>query len=87
MSSRPDGGRQAVVYPLGTGEIVAVDEALKEAGFTVGIGVNPSAVRVITSRGSVSSPATDPQAINAQARQLRSIVSARPALSDARLSA
>lgn len=36
-----------------------VDDALKEAGFAVRIGVNPSAVRVIYEPASVSSPGTD----------------------------
>jgi putative intracellular protease/amidase len=62
-----------------------VDEALKEAGFTLRTGLNPAAVKLLYEPAVGLLTGNGPQTIDAQARTLRSIVSTRPALRDARL--
>ena len=61
-----------------------VDEALKEAGFMVRIAVNPSAVKLIYEPAVRLLTGNGPQAIDAQARKIRSIVPASPALNEGR---
>jgi hypothetical protein len=64
-----------------------VDQALKEAGFTVRTTLNPGAVKLIHEPAVHLLTGNGPQAIDAQARKIRSILSTRRVHDDARLSA
>lgn len=64
-----------------------VDEALKAAGFALRTGLNPSAVKLLYEPAVGLLTGNGPQTIDAQARKIRSILSTRPVLNDARRSA
>jgi putative intracellular protease/amidase len=64
-----------------------IDEAVKEAGFTVKTSLNPSAVMLIHEPAVGLLTGNGPQAIDAQTHEIREIVSARTGHTDARQAA